>query len=170
MTIRAFDGDEPTVHDTARVDPAATVIGDVTIEAEASVWPGAVLRGDSGHIRVHERANVQDGAVVHEGATVGPSVTVSHNAIVHAATVEERALVGMAATVLDRSTIGERALVAAGSVVTEGTDVPPETLVAGTPASVVKEVPESPWTAAADHYADLARTYEETSEVVERGR
>ncbi|MFC5970343.1 gamma carbonic anhydrase family protein [Halomarina salina] len=167
MTIRTFDGTEPTVHESARVDPAATVIGDVTIEAEASIWPNAVLRGDSGHIHVHDSANVQDGAVVHEGATVGPSVTVGHNAIVHACTVEESALVGMGAVVLDDSTVGERALVAAGSVVTEGTDVPPETLVAGTPASVVKEVPESPWTAAADHYVELAKRYEETSEVVE---
>ena len=167
MTIRTFDGTEPSIHDSARVDPAATVIGDVTIEAEASVWPNAVLRGDSGPIHVHERTNVQDGAILHEGTTLGPSVTVGHNAIVHAATVEENALVGMGATVLDDSTVGERALVAAGSVVTEGTEIPPETLVAGTPASVVKEVPESPWTAAADHYVELANRYEETSDIVE---
>jgi carbonic anhydrase/acetyltransferase-like protein (isoleucine patch superfamily) len=168
MSLRTFDGAEPTVHDTAYVDPDATVIGDVTLAAEASVWPGTVLRGDEGPIRLREGANVQDGAVCHDGATVGPYATVGHNAVVHAATVEERAMVGMGAIVLDRSTVGERALVAAGSVVTEDTDVPPQTLVAGTPASVVKEVEDSPWTAAGDHYVELARRHEETSEAVER--
>jgi carbonic anhydrase/acetyltransferase-like protein (isoleucine patch superfamily) len=167
MTVRSFDGDEPQIHDSARIDPDATVVGDVTVEADASVWPGAVLRGDDGHIRVREGANVQDGAVCHEGADVGPYATVGHNAIIHGATVEERAMVGMGAVVLDRSTVGERALVAAGSVVTEDTDVPAETLVAGTPASVVKEVPDSPWAAAGDYYVDLARRHEETSEVLE---
>jgi carbonic anhydrase/acetyltransferase-like protein (isoleucine patch superfamily) len=168
MTLRTFDGDRPEIVDSARIDPDATVIGDVTVGADASVWPGAVLRGDAGHVHVREGANVQDGAVCHEGATVGPYATVGHNAIVHAATVEERAMVGMGAIVLDRSTVGERALVGAGSVVTEGTDVPPETLVAGTPAEVVKEVDDSPWAAAGEHYVELARRYEETSEVVER--
>ena len=167
MTIRTFDGHEPAIHERARVDPEATVIGDVTVEADASVWPGAVLRGDDGHIHLREGANVQDGAVCHEGASLGPYATVGHNAVVHAATVETRAMVGMGAIVLDRATVGERALVAAGSVVTEDTDVPPETLVAGTPASVVKPVSDSPWTAAGDYYVELARRHDETSEVVE---
>ncbi|MWG35827.1 gamma carbonic anhydrase family protein [Halomarina oriensis] len=169
MPVRTFDGHEPQLHESARIDPAATVIGDVTIEADASVWPGAVLRGDDGHIHVRGGANVQDGAVCHEGADLGPYATVGHNAIVHGATVEERAMVGMGAIVLDGATVGERALVAAGSVVTEDTDVPPETLVAGTPASVVKQVPDSPWAAAGDYYVELARRHDETSDPVEQG-
>lgn len=164
MVLRSFEGTEPTVHDSAYVDEQAVVIGDVTLEAEASVWPNVTLRGDHGPIVLREGANVQDNAVCHEGTTIGPHATVGHTAIVHAATVEERAMVGMGAVVLDDATVGERALVGAGSVVTEGTDVPPETLVAGSPAEVIKEVPDSPWAAAGDRYVELSRQYMESGE------
>ncbi|MFB6107677.1 MAG: gamma carbonic anhydrase family protein [Haloplanus sp.] len=167
MVLRKLDGAVPSVHEDAYVDEAAVVVGDVTIEKDASVWPNATLRGDSEPIVVREGANVQDNAVCHEAAVVGPYATVGHTAIVHSATVGERALVGMGAVVLDDATVGDRALVAAGSVVTEGTDIPPETLAAGTPAEVVKEVPESPWTEAADTYVARAKRYAEESEVVE---
>ncbi|MFP9192840.1 gamma carbonic anhydrase family protein [Natronosalvus vescus] len=167
--IRTFDGYAPTIADSAYVDESAVVIGNVTIEAEASVWPGAVLRGDHGEIVLEEGANVQDNATVHEGATIGPYATVGHNAIVHSASVGERALVGMGAIVLDRSTIGAESLVGANSVVTEDTTIPDSVLAIGAPAEVVKTVEDSPWTAAADHYVDLAKRYTETSEVLERG-
>ncbi|WP_251331101.1 gamma carbonic anhydrase family protein [Haloplanus pelagicus] len=166
MVLRAVDGVEPTIHEDAYVDDAAVVIGDVTLEPDASVWPNATLRGDQ-PIVIREGANVQDNAVCHEDAVVGRHATVGHTAIVHAATVEERALVGMGAIVLDDATVGERAIVAAGSVVTEGTDVPPETLVAGTPAEVIKEIPDSSWQEAADHYVEKADLYAGTSTVVE---
>ena len=162
--LRSFDGDEPTVADSAYVDPAATVIGDVTLEAEASVWPGVVLRGDLGAIVLREGANVQDNATLHEGTEIGERATVGHNAIVHAATVGERAMVGMGAIVLDGATIGARSLVGANSLVTEGTDVPPDVLVTGTPATVTKEVEDSPWQYAGDRYVELAREHAETSE------
>ena len=164
MALRSFDGVEPDVHESAYVDEAAVVVGDVTVEADASVWPNVTLRGDSGPVVVREGANVQDNAVCHEGTEVGPYATVGHTAIVHGATVGERAMVGMGAVVLDDATVGERALVAAGSVVTEGTEVPPNTLVAGTPAEVRKEVEESPWAYAGDHYVELARQHRATSE------
>src|SRR6056297_1795824 len=164
--IRAFDGTEPTIADSAYVDEAATVIGEVTIEADASVWPGAVLRGDHGTITLREGANVQDNATLHEGVELGPKSTVGHNAIVHAATVGERAMVGMGAIVLDRATIGAESLVGANSLVTEGTDVPAGVLVAGTPAEVVKEVENSPWTYAGDRYVELAKEHAETDEFV----
>jgi len=164
--IRSFDGTEPTIAESAYVDPAATVIGDVTIEAEASVWPGTVLRGDHGEISLREGANVQDNATLHEGVEIGPYATVGHNAIVHAATVGERAMVGMGAIVLDRATIGDESLVGANSLVTEGTDVPDSVLVAGTPAEVVKEVEDSPWAYAGDRYVQLSREHAESSRVV----
>lgn len=167
MVLRSFEGTSPTVHESARVDETAVVIGDVTIEEDASVWPNVTLRGDSGAIIIREGANVQDNAVCHEGGEIGPYATIGHTAIVHAATVGERAMVSMNATVLDEAHIGERSLVAAGSVVTEGTQVPPETLVAGTPAEVRKEVSDSPWIHAGDHYVELARRHEESSERVE---
>ena len=164
MVLRSFDGIEPEVHESAYVDPTAVVIGEVEIGPDASVWPNVVLRGDHGALILEEGANVQDGAVLHESARIGPYATVGHNAIVHNAEVEERALVGMAATVLDHSVVGERAMVGANSLVTEGTEVPPKTLVAGTPAEVKKTVEESPWAYAGDTYVQLAREHEETSE------
>lgn len=163
MVVRSFDGTEPQIADSAYVDPTAVVIGDVTVGEEASVWPNVVLRGDHGEIALREGANVQDGAVLHEGAEIGPYATVGHNAIVHNAEVRRRALVGMAATVLDRSVIGERAMVGANSLVTEGTDVRANTLVAGTPAEVKKEVEDSPWAYAGDRYVELAKEHAETS-------
>lgn len=167
--IRSFDGTVPEIADSAYVDESAVVIGDVTIESEASVWPGVVLRGDHDPIVLREGANVQDNATLHEGAEIGPYATVGHNAIVHAATTGERSMVGMGAIVLDDATVGEEALVAANAVVTEGTEVPDSTLVAGTPAEVVKEVEGSFWAAAGDRYVELAREHAESSEVVERG-
>ncbi|MFP8888481.1 gamma carbonic anhydrase family protein [Natrialbaceae archaeon A-CW2] len=167
--IRTFDGHAPTIADSAYVDETAVVIGEVTIGPNASVWPGAVLRGDHGEIVLEEGTNVQDNATIHEGARIGPRATVGHNAIVHNATVEERALVGMGAIVLDRSTIGERSIVGANSVVTEGTAVPESVLVLGAPARVKKELETDAWGAAADTYVELATRHAETGEVLERG-
>ena len=164
--IRTFDGVEPTIADSAYVDPQATVIGDVTLGPDASVWPGTVLRGDHGEIVLEEGANVQDGAVCHEGVTIGAYATIGHNAIVHAAEVGERAMVGMSATVLDGSTIGAESLVGANSLVMEGTEVPESVLVAGSPAEVIKEVEESPWRYAGDRYVQLKDEHSATSEVV----
>lgn len=168
MVLRSFEGTSPTVHESAYVDETAVVIGDVTIEKDASVWPQTTLRGDSGAIVVREGANVQDNAVCHEGCEIGPYATIGHTAIVHAATVGERATVGMSATVLDRAHIGERSLIAAGSVVTEDTQIPAETVAVGTPAEVRETVEDSPWTAAGDHYVELARRHQRTSERIER--
>ncbi|WP_336345534.1 gamma carbonic anhydrase family protein [Halalkalicoccus ordinarius] len=167
--IRSFDGVVPEIADSAYVDESAVVIGDVTIESEASVWPGAVLRGDHGAITVGEGANVQDNATLHEGVEIGPYTTVGHNAIVHAAITRVRSLVGMGAIVLDDVTVGEESIVGANSLVTEGTEVPERTLVAGTPAEVVKELDDARWAAAADRYVENARAHAERSEVIERG-
>ncbi len=162
--LRSFDGVEPAVHESAYVDPAAVVIGDVTLEADASVWPNVTLRGDHGEIVLREGANVQDNAVLHEGAEVGPYATVGHTAIVHNATVGERGLIGMGATVLDRSTVGAEAMVGANSLVTEDTEIEPSTLYAGVPAEKVKTVEASPWAYAGDRYVELAREHAENSE------
>jgi carbonic anhydrase/acetyltransferase-like protein (isoleucine patch superfamily) len=166
MPIRSFEGTEPELHPDAYVDETAVVIGDVTVEADASVWPNVVLRGDHGGIRLHEGANVQDGSVCHEGAEIGPYATVGHNAIVHGASVGDRALVGMGAIVLDDCVVGERAMVGANSLVTEGTEVPPSTLVTGTPATVRKEVEDSPWARAGEVYVDLAARHGGDSETL----
>ncbi|MFA9416852.1 gamma carbonic anhydrase family protein [Natrinema sp. HArc-T2] len=156
--LRSFNGTEPQVADSAYVDEAAVVIGDVVIEDDASVWPNTTLRGDHGRIVVGEGANVQDNAVLHEDAELKPYSTVGHSAIVHDATVAERALVGMNAVVLDG------AHVAAGSVVTEGTEIPPSTLVAGSPAEPKTEIDDPHLEATADRYVELANEHAETAE------
>jgi len=166
--LQAVDGVAPTFHETAYVHPEATLTGDVTLAAEASVWPGTVLRGDEGPITLREGTNIQDNAVCHERTEIGPYATVGHGAVVHHCTVGERALVGMNAVVLDGATVGDGAVVAAGSVVTEGTAVDPRTMVAGAPASVVKEeLSDDDWGLAADHYVERKRSYRETAKLVE---
>lgn len=165
--LRSFDGVEPDVHEDAFVDPTAVLIGDVTIEKDASVWPNVTLRGDHGAIVLREGANVQDNSVLHEGAEIGPYATVGHTAIVHNSEVHERALIGMGATVLNRSVVGEKAMVGANSLVTEDSEIEPNTLYAGNPAEKIKEVEESPWAYAGDRYAELSKEHIENSEIIE---
>lgn len=167
--IRSFDGQTPTIADSAYVDEMAVVVGDVTIGENASVWPGAVLRGDEGHIEIGEGTNVQDQAVCHEPTEIGPHVTIGHSAIVHAAHVEERSVVGMNSTVLDDAEIGHHSIVAAGSVVTERTEIPPYSLAVGTPAEVRGDTSDSDWFGAAESYTKLAEEHRETSELIARG-
>ncbi|AIJ26677.1 MULTISPECIES: gamma carbonic anhydrase family protein [Amycolatopsis methanolica group] len=137
MPLFSFEGVSPTVHPDAWIAPTATLIGDVVIEKDVSIWYGAVLRADFGKIIVREGANIQDNSVVHVNTGVceiGRNVTVGHMCLVHDCTVGEQALIGNGSTVLDQSVIGERALIAAGSTVTPGTQVPPEVIAMGSPA------------------------------------
>jgi carbonic anhydrase/acetyltransferase-like protein (isoleucine patch superfamily) len=146
--ILPFGGRRPRIGRDVFLAPNATLIGDVEIADEASVWFGAVLRGDIGPIRIGPRSNVQDLACVHmtEGlsaAVVGADVTIGHGAILHGCVVEDRCLVGMGSVILDNAQIGAGSLVAAGSVVTPKTVVPPRSLVRGAPAKVIREVTEA---------------------------
>jgi carbonic anhydrase/acetyltransferase-like protein (isoleucine patch superfamily) len=138
MTLYSFEGTSPTVHPTAFVAPTASVIGDVTIEENASVWYGAVLRADFGPIVIRAGANVQDGSVLHSPVDVttevGQGATIGHACVVHGCTIGEEALIGNGSTVLDGSSVGARTLVAAGSVVTGA--IPADVLAMGTPARV----------------------------------
>jgi carbonic anhydrase/acetyltransferase-like protein (isoleucine patch superfamily) len=133
-----------SIHPTAFIHPSAVVLGDVHLGARVSVWPCAVLRGDTDRIEIAEDTNVQDGAVLHcdDGypCLVGSRVTIGHRAVVHGAAIEDDALIGIGALVLTGSRIGRGALIGAGAVVTEGTVVPPASLVLGVPARVVREL------------------------------
>lgn len=157
----------PSLDGAAFVAPSADVIGDVALSEDASVWYGAVLRGDVQPIRVGARSNVQDGAVLHAttGLTpceVGEDVTIGHRAIVHGCTLERGCLVGMGAVVLDRAVVGEEAIVGAGAVVTSGTRIPPRTLALGAPARVVRELRDEDLEmlrASASHYVHLAHEH-----------
>jgi carbonic anhydrase/acetyltransferase-like protein (isoleucine patch superfamily) len=140
VNLYEFEGKRPTVHPDAFVAPTATLVGDVTVERGASVWFGAVLRGDICAIVVREGANVQDNSVVHatpdQTVEIGAGATVAHGCIVHGAAIGERALLGNGSTILDGARLGAGSLVAAGSLVTPGTDIPAGVLAAGTPAEV----------------------------------
>src|SRR5471030_687180 len=122
----------------------ATVIGDVTLGAHSSVWYGAVLRGDINRIVVGHHSNIQDNAVLHLAdyfpCLVGNLVTVGHGAIVHACTVGDETLVGMGAVILDGAVIGRQSLIGAKALVTQGTKIPPGSLVLGAPAKVVRKL------------------------------
>ena len=144
MPLFAFEGREPVVSPGAWIAPTATLVGDVRVEAEASVWYGAVLRADFGPIVVRRGANVQDGSVLHGGTDpvteVGEGATIGHLCVVHGAVIGTEALVGNGATVLDGAVIGPRALVAAGATVPPGMTVPGGMLAAGVPARVIREI------------------------------
>lgn len=140
--LRDLDGHRPDVPPGAHVDPTAVVIGRVRLGARASVWPTAVVRGDTDDITVGEDSNVQDGAVLHADAgvpcRVGARVTIGHRAVVHGCVIEDEVLIGMGAIVMNHARIGTGSIVGAGAVVPERTQVPPGSMVLGLPARVVR--------------------------------
>ena len=143
--IRPFKGATPAVDPSAYVDQSAQVIGDVVIGPESSVWMNAVVRGDVNHIRIGRRTNIQDLTMVHvmretHPTIVGDEVTVGHSAVVHGTTIEDRVLIGMAAVLLNGVHVGHDTIVAAGTLLTEGTRVPPRSLVMGRPGKVMREL------------------------------
>jgi carbonic anhydrase/acetyltransferase-like protein (isoleucine patch superfamily) len=148
MPLFEFEGKRPSVAPDAFVAPTATLIGDVTIESGASVWYGAVLRGDDAPIVIRRNANVQDLSLLHSppGVTteVGEGATVAHQCVVHGAVLEAEALVANGCVVLDGARIGARSLVAAQSLVAAGAVIPPGVLAAGSPAAVKKELAGTP--------------------------
>lgn len=158
--IRPYRGIMPRIPQSAYVDQAAQVIGDVTLGERASAWPGTVLRGDVNRIVIGEDSNIQDGSVLHGEldkypVIVGNRVTVGHMACLHGCVVEDDCLIGIGAIVLNGARIGKGSVVAAGSLVPEGMQVPPGSMVMGTPAKVRREVtPEE-----AARFAENAQRY-----------
>jgi carbonic anhydrase/acetyltransferase-like protein (isoleucine patch superfamily) len=165
-------GKRPQVHKDAYIAPTAVLIGDVVIEAGASVWFGAVLRGDEAQIKVGEGSNVQDNAVIHCSkdlpTIIERNVTIGHSALLEGCVVEDGSLVGMGAIMLQRSRLGAGSLLAAGAVLGEGSEIPPGHPAAGVPATVRKPLGGSStsssnrWVGmAAKKYQDRAVTYRE---------
>ena len=170
--ILSFRGVSPRIHSGAWIAPTAVVIGNVVIEEGASVWFGAVIRGDhpTHEIRIGARTSIQDNCVIHvsdEGPTViREEVTVGHGAVLESCTVGRGALIGMNAVVLQRAVVGYNALVAAGSVVSGGSEIPARHLAAGSPAAVKKELSEGALAAikqGVDHYVALSRAYRDAN-------
>jgi carbonic anhydrase/acetyltransferase-like protein (isoleucine patch superfamily) len=166
MDRKDFLSRSPIVHSTAFIANSADMIGAVTIGEEASVWYGAILRADIQEIVIGPRSNVQDGSVIHleceQGTYVGQYVTVGHKAILHACTIDDEVLVGMGAIIMDGSRVGARSIIGAGALVTMNTEVPPGSLVLGSPAKVVRKLSNDEqrslkkW---AENYVQLSRKY-----------
>ena len=143
--LRPYKGVSPRVHESAYVDDSAQVIGDVEIGEESSVWMNAVVRGDVHSIRIGRRSNIQDGTVVHvmnrtHPTHIGNDVTIGHAAVVHGSMLADRILIGMGAILLNGATVGDDCIVAAGTLLTEGTKIPPRSLVMGSPGKVKRQL------------------------------
>lgn len=168
MGIFEFDGKQPQIDSSAYVAPTAVVIGDVRIGPEASIWWGAILRGDESYIEVGEGSNVQDGAMLHctyqYPTVIGRHATVAHLCFLEGCVIEDGALVGNGAVVLNRARVCAGGMLAAGSVLAEGSEVPAGWLAAGVPAVVKKELSGSSavWIGSpAPHYREHAKLYRE---------
>jgi len=139
--IKRFQNLSPKIHETAYVTEDAIVIGDVEIGAESSVWFGSILRGDVNHIRIGARTNVQDGTIIHVSSKTHPTVledevTLGHRVTLHGCHIETGCLIGIGSIILDGVRVGRNSLVAAGSLLTPNTQIPPRSLVLGSPARV----------------------------------
>jgi carbonic anhydrase/acetyltransferase-like protein (isoleucine patch superfamily) len=165
--IQPYQGIWPRIADSAFIAAGAVVVGDVTIGEEANIWFGCVLRGDVQSITIGDRTNIQDGTVIHVTRKIGPTVigsevTVGHMALIHAATVEDRAFVGMGSRMLDFSCIESGGYLAAGAVLTPRKRVPTGELWAGNPAKLLRSInaDEADWIPkSAEHYVALAGHY-----------
>jgi len=173
--ILTFGGKTPAIDPTAFVAPGATLIGDVEIGAEASIWYNCVLRGDVNRIRIGPRTNIQDGSVIHvdspgpgetEGhpTLIGAEVLIGHLAMVHGCVLEDRAFVGLGAIVMDGCRIESDAMLAAGAMLTPGKVIPMRQLWAGRPAKYVRDIGDAELAgmrAGVAHYVELARLHRE---------
>ncbi|MGL5273438.1 MAG: gamma carbonic anhydrase family protein [Phocaeicola sp.] len=145
--IKSVRGFTPTFGKNCYLSENATIVGDVTMGDDCSIWFNTVLRGDVNTIRIGNRVNVQDGTVLHtlyekSIVEIGDDVSIGHNVTVHGATIHNGALIGMGSTLLDHAVIGEGAIVAAGALVLSNTIIEPNTLWAGVPAKFIKKIPE----------------------------
>ncbi|AMA50179.1 MULTISPECIES: gamma carbonic anhydrase family protein [Flavobacterium] len=148
MLIKTVNGKTPLIPEDCYVAENATIVGDVTFGKECSVWFNAVVRGDVHSIRMGDKVNVQDGAIIHctylkHPTEIGNNVSIGHKAIVHGCTVKDNVLIGMGAIVMDGCVIESNSIVAAGSVVTQNTIVESGTIYAGIPAKKVKDIDQS---------------------------
>ena len=174
MNIRPFQGVHPSMGQRVYVDPAATVIGDVVLGDDASIWPGTVVRGDVNFIRIGARSNVQDGTIIHVthdgpygkpgglATVIGADVTIGHGAIIHACVIEDACLIGMGAIVLDGAVVKKHGFVGAGALISPGKTVAEGELWLGNPAKCVRRLSDKDIEQlyySAQHYVRLKDKY-----------
>lgn len=171
MGLHEFDGKKPKVHPDAYVSPRASLIGDVEVGEDSSIWESAVLRADMNYIRVGKGTSIQDNATVHttfvNPTVIGEYVTAGHNSLIHACEIGDRTVVGMGAIVLDGAKVGKECVIGAGSVVTQGSIIPDRSLVLGIPGKVRKEVSDdmlASFNAGTELYIELGKKHKESSD------
>jgi carbonic anhydrase/acetyltransferase-like protein (isoleucine patch superfamily) len=176
MTIRSYQGKNPHIAASAYVDDSAVVIGDVTIGEDSSLWPQVVARGDVNIITIGSRTNIQDGSVLHVthdgkytpggyALTVGDNVTVGHRVILHACTIGDLCLIGMASTIMDGAVLEPKVMLGAGSLVPGGKQLEGGYLYVGTPAKQVRPLTEEELESlaySADHYVQVKNSHQQT--------
>ena len=146
MTIQPFENKRPKIDPSAFISEKATIIGDVEIGARSSVWPNAVIRGDTQPIKIGENTNIQDNAVIHAPSnfaspvTIGKNVSIGHSVVLHGCEIGDNCLIGIHAVILDKTKVGSWVLVGAGAVVTSNMVIPPRSLVVGVPGIVVRQL------------------------------
>ena len=145
MIIKTINGNTPQIGEDCYIAENATIVGEVSMGSQGSIWFNAVLRGDVHFIKLGNKVNIQDGAVIHctykkSPTTIGNNVSVGHNAIVHGCTIKDNVLIGMGSIVMDDCIIESNSIIAAGAVVTKGTLVPSGTVFAGMPAKKIKDI------------------------------
>lgn len=171
--ILPYMGIHPKIHESVYICEGAVIVGDVVLEKDVSVWYNAVVRGDVNYIRVGERTNIQDGAILHNTyrkypLVIGKDVTIGHGAIVHGCTVKDHVLIGLGAKLLDDCVIGENSFIAAGTLVKEHFQVPEGVLVAGVPGKIIRDLrPEEieKIKKSAENYLMYVRNYKEDAKV-----
>ncbi len=164
-----FQGKKPIVDNSVFIAPGARIIGDVTIGKNSTVWFNAVLRGDEGPITIGEKTSIQDNVTCHlyEGAplVIGDEVTVGHNAILHGCTINRRSIIGMGSTILDGAIIGEECIIGANTLISPGKNIPPRSLVVGSPGKVVRQLTEKDFILiqlSIDTYVEKGTLYKES--------
>ena len=169
MPLYKLGSKKPRVHSTVIMAPNATVIGDVVVGPRTSIWPGAVLRGDYGRIRVGADCSIQDNVVVHSSAenpcVIGDGITVAHGAIIHACMIGDECLIGAGAIIFDGARIGSHSILGVGSVVLEGRSIPARSIAVGSPAKVMRKATDKDVRmiqASYRAYVNMARKYKTT--------
>src|SRR5213594_2320281 len=169
MPLYKLESKKPKVHPTSIVAPNASIIGDVVIGAHTSIWPGAVLRGDYGKIRVGANCSLQDNVVVHcsseNAGIIGNGVTVAHSAIVHACRIGDECLIGAGAIIFDGARVGKHSILGVGCILLEGRKIPPRSVAVGAPAKIIRRATIGDVRAIKESYkayVKMAQLYEKT--------
>ena len=167
MAIYEFNGISPQIHESAFIHPDAVLIGDVRIGANSSVWPSAVLRGDSSFIQVGEDTSIQDGSIIHcqtqNPTIIGSRCVVGHNTHLEGCVIEDKCLIGSGSTVLEKVLVKKGALIAAQSLVPPGKNIPEKALALGVPVKIKENaVAENSFEDGVNHYLELTKLYKNT--------